>query len=150
MTLYDFCDVCKIPFLGSVTEPRPRDEEDFIATTTVGEERGVSEARVASLHFPVLRYYSLFVGRCLIGRGESGGLSAPDLAILRHALYTDRTFSLGAMVARRLSLNRLRGPIFGGIYASRLASRFEIPIRHNEEEEMLLPTRYLDYNNGSA
>mgnify|MGYP005850004197 CR=1 FL=1 len=50
------------------------------------------------------------------------------------------------MVARRLSLNRLRGPIFGGIYASSLAKRFEIPIRHDEEEEMLLPTRYLDYN----
>ena len=105
MTLYDFCDVCKIPFLGSVTEPRPRDEEDFIATTTVGEERGVSEARVASLHFPVLHYYLLFAQRCLIGRGESGGLSAPDLAILCHALYSDRTFSLGAIVARQLNTN---------------------------------------------
>ena len=68
MTLYDFCDVCKIPFEGSVSEPRPRDMEDFIAENTVGEERGVSEARVASLHFTVLRYYSLFTGRCLIGR----------------------------------------------------------------------------------
>ena len=70
----------------------------------------------------------------MIGRGESGGLSAPDLAILRHALYTDRTFSLGAMVARRLNTNRSKGPIFGGIYASRLARHFEIPIRHEEEE----------------
>ena len=86
MTLYDFCEVFKLPYEGSVSEPRPRDVEDFIAETTVGEERGVSEARVASLHFPVLRYYSLFSGRCMIGRGESGGLSAPDLAILRHAL----------------------------------------------------------------
>jgi len=58
----------------------------------------------------------------------------------------DRTFSLGAIVTRRLSLNRSRGPIFGGIYASRISRRFEIPIRHDEEEEMLLPTRYLDYN----
>src|SRR6266536_3303070 len=50
--------------------------------------------------FPVLRYYSLFAGRCLIGRGESGGLSAPHLAILCHALLCDKTFSLGAMVAK--------------------------------------------------
>lgn len=50
------------------------------------------------------------------------------------------------MVARRLSLNRSRDPVFGGTYASRLARRFEIPLRHDEEEEMLLPTRYLDYN----
>ena len=56
MTLYDFCDVCKLPYEGSVSEPLSRDVEDFIVETTVGEERGVSEARVASLHFPVLRY----------------------------------------------------------------------------------------------
>ena len=98
-----------------------------------------------SLHFPVLRYYSLFARKCLIGRGESGGLSALDLAILRHALLRDRTFSLGAMVAKRLSLNRTKGPIFGGIFTSRLARRFEIPIRHDEKEEKLLPTIYLDY-----
>ena len=66
--------------------------------------------RVANLHFPVLRYYSLFAGRCLIGRGESGVLSSPGLAVLRHALLRDRTFSFLAMVARQLSLNRSRFP----------------------------------------
>lgn len=69
-----------------------------------------------------------------------------DLAILRHALYADRTFSLGATVARRLHTNRSKGVIYGGIYAFRLAKHFEIPIRHDEEEERLLPTRYLDYS----
>src|SRR3990170_3487239 len=69
MTLYDFCEVCKLPYEGSVEEPRPRDVEDFIDEVTVGEGREVSEARVPGLHFPVLRYYSLFAGRCLIGRG---------------------------------------------------------------------------------
>ena len=107
----------------------------------------MSEARVASLHFPILRYHALFAGGCLIGRWESGSLSAPDLAILRHALYADRTFSLGAMVARWLHTNSLKGTIYGGIYASRLAAHFENPIRHDEEEEMLLPTKYLDYAN---
>ena len=62
------------------------------------------------------------------------------LLFCAHALLCDRTFSLGIMVARRSSLNRSRGPIFGGIYASRIARRFEIPIRHNEEGEMKLPT----------
>ena len=64
----------------------------------------MSAARTSSIHFPVLRYYSLFASRCLIGHGESGGLSALDLAILRHALVHNRTFSLGAIVARWLSL----------------------------------------------
>ena len=76
---------------------------------------------------------------------EQWGLSAPDIAILRHALLRDKTFSLGAMVAKRLSLNRTKGPIFGGIFASRLAKYFEIPIRHYEKEEKVLPPIFLDY-----
>ena len=50
------------------------------------------------------------------------------------------------MVAKRLSLNRTKGPIFGGIFASRLAKHFEIPIRHYEKEEKPQPTIYLDYD----
>ena len=82
----------------------------------------------------------------MTGRWESGTLSSPDLAILCHALHRDRTFSLGAMIARRLHSNCSNGIIYGGIYASLLAGHFEIPIRHDEEEEMLLPTKYLDYD----
>ena len=145
MSLYDFCAVCKLPFEGSVEEPHPRDVASFIDMIAVGETRKVSDARTTSIHFPVLRYFAIFASRCLIGRGNSGGLSAPDLAILRHALFRDRTFSLGAMVAKRLSLNRTKGPIFGGIFASRLAKYFDIPIGHYENEEKLLPPIFLDY-----
>ena len=60
-------------------------------------------------------------------------------------LLRDKSFSLGAMVARRLNKNRTNGSIFGGVYASHLAKHFGVPIRHDEEEEMLLPTIYLDY-----
>ena len=49
------------------------------------------------------------------------------------------------MVAKRRSLNCTKGPIFGGIFASRLAKYFEIPIRHYEKEEKLLPPIFLDY-----
>ena len=49
------------------------------------------------------------------------------------------------IIARRLSMNRTKGPIFGGIYASRLAAHFNIPIRHAEKEEKVLPRVYLDH-----
>ena len=52
---------------------------------------------------------------------------------------------MGGIIAKRLSLNHTNGPIFGGIYASRLAAHFNIPIRHYETEEKLLPGVYLDY-----
>src|SRR4051812_39000840 len=110
MTLYDFCEICKLPYEGSIEEPRPSHVESLIHEITIGEGKGVSGARVASIHFPVLHYYSLFAGRCLIGCGESGGLSAADLTILRHALHRDRTYSLGAMVVKRLSMNHAKGP----------------------------------------
>ena len=74
----------------------------------------------------------------VVGRVEA--LLPLTLLFLRHALYSDRTFSLGSIVARQLNTDRTKGPIFGGIYAFRLAKHFEIPIRLDEEEEMLLPT----------
>ena len=119
--------------------------EGFIDTITVGETRKVSDARITSIHFPILCYFALFASRCLIGRGNCGNLSIPNIIILLHGLYSDNTFSMGGIIAKRLSLNRTKGPIFGGIYASRLATHFNIPIRHYEKELKLLPTVYLDY-----
>ena len=52
---------------------------------------------------------------------------------------------MGAIIAKRLNLNRTKGPVFGGIFASRLAAHFNIPIRHYEKEEKVLPRVYLDY-----
>ena len=52
---------------------------------------------------------------------------------------------MGAIIAKLLSLNRTKGPIFGGIYVARLAKKFEIPIRHDGKEETLLPLTYLGY-----
>ena len=51
-----------------------------------------------------------------------------------HALFRDDTFSMGAIVAKRLNLNRTKGPILGGIFASHLAAYYNIPIRHYEKE----------------
>ena len=52
---------------------------------------------------------------------------------------------MSAIVAKRLNLNRTKGPILGGIFASRLVAHFNIPIRHYEKEEKLVPPIYLDY-----
>ena len=107
--------------------------------------RKTSDARITSIHFPVLRYFAIFASRCLIGRGNCGNLSVPDIIILFHALFRDNSVSLDAIIAKRLSMNRTKGSIFGGIYAARLAKHFRIPIRHFEKEEKLLPPTFLDY-----
>ena len=71
MSLEEFCRVCKIPFEGSLEEPHRKDVDGFIDTITVGETRKVSDARITSIHFPVLRYFAIFASSCLIGRGGS-------------------------------------------------------------------------------
>ena len=102
MSLRNFCAVCRIPFEGSLDEPHRKDVDGFIDIITVGESRKGSDARITSIHFHVLRYFAIFASRCLIGRGNCGNLSAPGIVILRHALFRDTTFSLGAFVAKRL------------------------------------------------
>ena len=65
----------------------------------------------------------------MLAREKVGALSAPDLVVLCRALQGDTTYSLGAIVARRLHINKSKGKIYGGIYATRLANRFNIQIR---------------------
>jgi hypothetical protein len=88
-----------------------------------------------------VHYFALFIGKCLTAREEGGTLSALDLAILHRAIHGDNTFSLGAIIARRLYTNKTKGKVHGGIYASCLAKRFNVAIRPND---YLLPKAYLD------
>ena len=91
MPLDEFCKVCKIPFEGSLDEPHRKDVDGFIDTITVGEIRKVSDARITSIHFPVLRYFAIFASHCLIGCGNYGNLSVPDIFILFHGLFYDNS-----------------------------------------------------------
>ena len=104
----------------------------FYRTLTVEDERGVSGVTATSLHFSVVHYFALFITKCLLAREKVCALSAPDFSILRRALYDDNTYSLGATVARRLHINRSKGRIHGGIYATRLESHFNVQIRQHD------------------
>ena len=117
-----------LPTYGGLVEPRPSEFDVFYLTLLVGDERGVSGTTAASLQFPAVHYFALFIAKCLLARDKVGSLSAPDFAVLRHALCGDNTFSLGAIVARRLHLNRFKGKIYGGIYATRLETHINVQI----------------------
>ena len=54
----------------------------------------------------------------------------------------DKSYNLGAIVARRLHHNRFNGDFFGGIYATRIANFLGITIR---EDDIELPPACLDY-----
>ena len=67
----------------------------------------------------------------------------PDLSVLKSAVLGDKQYNLGAIVARRLHHNSTSGDLFGGIYATRVANYFDVPIHAYDME---LPSAYVDYN----
>ena len=92
----------------------------------------MSAITAGGLHFPVVRYFAYFITKCLLAREKVGALSSPDLAVLHRALEADNTHSLGAIVARRLHLNKSQGKIHGRIFATRLAAHFNVEIRPHD------------------
>ena len=140
--LTEFCEICLLPSDGGLVEPRPTEFEGFYRTLTAVDERGVSSVTATSIHFPAMHYFAFFTVKCLLAREKVGALSAPDFVVLRHALYSDNSYSLGAIVAHGLHINRSKGKIHGGIYATRLATHFNIQIRQHDYP---LPKVYLDH-----
>ena len=84
------------------------------------------------MHFLLVHCFALFIAKCLLARENVGALSSPDLAVLCRALEGDNTYRLGAIVARRIHLNKSKGKIYDGIYATRLVAHFEVEIRPHD------------------
>ena len=68
----------------------------------------------------------------MTAREQANILSAPDLAILYCAIHNDHTYNLGAIIALRLHNNLTKGKIHVGIYATRLARCFHVPIHPHD------------------
>ena len=141
MDLEDFNRICKIPDGGSVNDPSKSSVRDFVSSITVGETRDITQATIGSIHFPALHYFAVFIGRCINGKGANCHLCTSDLSILKSAVTGDRSFNMGAIIARRLNKNASEGDFFGGVYATRLANFLGVSIR---PEDPPLRTAYLD------
>ena len=115
--------------------------EIFFSGITVRETRDITQATMGSIHFPALHYFALFIGGCINGKIEHCHLCAPDLSILKSAVTGDRSFNMGAIIARRLNNNAIDGDFFGGIHATRLANFLGVSNRSGDPP---LRTAYLD------
>ena len=66
-----------------------------------------------------------------------------DLSLIRTALTGDKSYNLGAIVARRLQHNAGSGYFYGGIYATRLARELGVsPFPY----DTILLMQYLDFD----
>ena len=102
----------------------------------------MTQAWIKSIHFPSIRYFALFNGKCIVGKQDCSALCAPDLSLIHTALTGSRHYNLGAIVARRLHRNSGNGDLYGGIYASRVVARLGVSPRPNDP---LLPDKYLNF-----
>lgn len=109
---------------------------------TRGETRGITQARIHSIHFPAIHYFALFIGRCVNCKHDLSTLCASGLIILKSVVLSDKKFNMRAIIARRLRNNSLVGDIVDGVYATYLDTSLDVSIRENDS---LLPPSYLDY-----
>ena len=67
----------------------------------------------------------------------------PDLSLICTALTGDKSYNLGAIVARRLQHNAGSGYFYGGIYATCLARELGVsPLPYDP----IVTTQYLDFD----
>ena len=100
------------------------------------------QARIVSIHFPAIRYFALFNGKCIVGKQDCSTLCAPDLSLIHTAVTGSKYYNLGAIVARRLQRNAGNGDLYGGIYASRIAAMLGVS---PNSDDPLLPYKYLNF-----
>ena len=67
------------------------------------------------------------IARCILPRDNTSNMSSPDLAILAAAINHDDSYNIGALIARRLSTNKVKGTIYGGIIASIMLTTVMLP-----------------------
>jgi len=143
MPLEMFSEACKLPYEGSLDEPTKAEYESFLVNLCFGEDRGVTQGRINSIHFPSLQYFALFNGKCIVGKQDCSTLCAHDLSLLHTAITGNKDYNLGAIVARRMQLNAANGNFYGGIYASRVVERLNVSPWPNDP---ILPIQYLDFD----
>ena len=101
-----------------------------------GDFRSAHRGKIRNVQFPAIRYFLYYLTRSVLRRENTSNISNFHLAFFAAALMGDRTYNLGALVARRLAT---KGPIYGGIIAARVLAAYCLDVDPNDE--ILAPER---------
>jgi hypothetical protein len=118
----DFCAAIRVPQWGSRERmrERPKPLMDLYKDICQGRSFSDEDGKIQSIQLPSIRYFAFFIAKCVLARKTANKLSAYDLAFISAGLRRDITYNLGALIAFRLTTNREKGEICGGLIASRL------------------------------
>ncbi|KAK1662484.1 hypothetical protein QYE76_050643 [Lolium multiflorum] len=127
MKLEEFCIALDIDPVGTTKriEDNPRALLELYREITNDDCRTIQRGKIRNIQLPAIKYFAYYLATSILGRENTSNISSYHLAFLIAALTEDTPYHLGALVARRLSS---RGPIFGGIIASRILAYLDLPL----------------------
>ncbi|KAK1608979.1 hypothetical protein QYE76_032652 [Lolium multiflorum] len=140
MKLKDFCAALDIAPAGTARkiEDNPRVLLELYREITNDDCRTIQRGKIRNIQLPAIKYFAYYLATSILGRENTSNISSYHLAFLIAALTGETPYHLGALVARRLSN---KGPIYGGIIASRILARLDLPLDPTDVE---LPPVRLD------
>ncbi|KAK1664859.1 hypothetical protein QYE76_053018 [Lolium multiflorum] len=127
MKLKDFCIALDIAPVGTAkkTEKSPKALTELYREVTNDDSRTIQRGKIRNIQLPAIRYFAYYLATSILGRENTSNISSYHLAFLVAALTGNTPYHLGALIARRLST---RGPIYGGIVASRILAHLDLPL----------------------
>ncbi|KAK1669973.1 hypothetical protein QYE76_058132 [Lolium multiflorum] len=127
MKLKDFCTALDIAPVGTAKkiENNPKALLELYRGVTNDDCRTIQRGKIRNIQLPAIRYFTYYLATSILGRENTSNISSYHLPFLVVALTGETPYHLGALVARRLSN---KGPIFGGIVASRILAHLDLPL----------------------
>jgi hypothetical protein len=140
MPLERFCNILGIPMFGTAKKilQQPAELVELYRGVTNNDDHTAQRGKIRNIQLPAIRYFTYYLGTSVLGRGNTSNISNYHLAFLATALDVSRKYNIGAVIAHRLAA---RGPIYGGIIASRIVAALELPIAPHD---ILLTPQRLD------
>ncbi|KAK1648528.1 hypothetical protein QYE76_066333 [Lolium multiflorum] len=133
MKLKDFCAALEIAPAGTAKkiEDNPRVLLELYREITNDDCRTIQRGKIRNIQLPAIKYFAYYLATSIIGRENTSNISSYHLAFLIAALTGETPYHLGSVIARRLSN---KGPIYGGIIASRILARLDLPLDPTDVE----------------
>ncbi|KAK1663234.1 hypothetical protein QYE76_051393 [Lolium multiflorum] len=133
MKLKDFCAALDIAPAGTAKkiEDNPRVLLELYREITNDDCRTIQRGKIRNIQLPAIKYFAYYLATSILGRENTSNISSYHLAFLIAALTGETPYHLGSVIARHLSN---KGPIYGGIIASRILARLDLPLDPTDVE----------------
>ncbi|KAK1602819.1 hypothetical protein QYE76_017807 [Lolium multiflorum] len=133
MKLKDFCAALDIAPIGTAKKikNRPKALMELYREVTNDDDRTIQRGKIRNIHLPAIRYFTYYLATSILGRENTSNISSYHLAFLVAALTGSTPYHLGALIARRFAS---KGPIYGGIVASRIVAYLGLSVDPSDEK----------------